>query len=96
MKPKFYDVLAVSSITLTFLFPAFVTFGLVWYHHLQFVHYSLDWNALSTAMMLILMSLFLLFPVWTAYQAYQFARFKQKVAQLERILQQTTIDNQTS
>lgn len=92
MRNNLGDVLLVGLITLIMFTPALFTFAIVWYYHLQYVHQPLLHLSLTPifhAIMLIAISFFFLFPVWTAYQSYQSALLKQKVARLERLWQQS-------
>jgi hypothetical protein len=89
MKTNLDDVLAVCLITFIVIAPALFVFALVWYHHLQFIHRLPTLSQISKALSFISMSGFFFFPLWTAYQSYQSARFKQKVARLERLWQQS-------
>ncbi|MGG6269990.1 hypothetical protein [Leptolyngbya sp. AN10] len=92
MRNNLGDVFLVGLITLIMLTPALFTFAIVWYYHLQYVQQSLPHLSVTPilhSLMLIAMSFFFLFPVWTAYQSYQSAQLKQKVARLERLWQQS-------
>ncbi|MCU0551957.1 MAG: hypothetical protein MUC48_21685 [Leptolyngbya sp. Prado105] len=89
MKTNLGDVLAVCLITFIVIAPALVVFALVWSHHLQFIHRPFPLARIAEVLSLMSMSGFFFFPVWTAYQSYQSAKFKQKVARLERLWQQS-------